>query len=168
MSFTSIGNIYGGGFGGGATMVGNPTVNVNVAYGRYYNDDESVVGIDAETPNHYPIPSHAKGKMGAINNIFGGGNAAKVIGNTYLNIATLEEVYVVKEVTGNTLPDGCYKRNNDGTYTAATGTAEEGTTYYEKKNVQGVDIRGNVFGGGNQAEVTGDSKIKIGKKDEGE
>ena len=168
MSFTSIGNIYGGGYGSGATMVGNPTVNVNVAYGRYYNDDESVVGIDAETPNHYPIPSHAKGKMGAINNIFGGGNAAKVIGNTYLKIATLEEVYVVKEVTGNTLPDGCYKRNNDGTYTAATGTAEEGTTYYEKKNVQGVDIRGNVFGGGNQAEVTGDSKIKIGKKDEGE
>ena len=29
MSFTSIGKVFGGGFGSGATMVGNPTVNVN-------------------------------------------------------------------------------------------------------------------------------------------
>ena len=168
MSFTSIGNIYGGGFGDGATLVGNPTVNVNVVYGKYYDNDLSVVGENAKTPNNYPIPSHAKGKMGAISNVFGGGNAAKVIGNTNVNIATLEEVYVVKQVTGTTLPAGCYTRNNDGTYSAATGTVVDGTTYYEKKNVLGVDIRGNVYGGGNNAEVTGDSKVKIGKKVEGE
>jgi hypothetical protein len=89
-SFTSIGNIYGGGYGAGATMVANPTVNVNVANGTYYNADVSVVGENAETPNHYPIPSHAKGNIGAINNVFGGGNAAKVIGNTKVNIGTEE------------------------------------------------------------------------------
>ena len=61
-----------------------------------------------------------------------------------------------------------FTRNNDGTYSAATGTAEDGTTYYEKKDVLGIDIRGNVYGGGNNAEVTGDSKVNIGKKDEGE
>ena len=61
-----------------------------------------------------------------------------------------------------------FTRNNDGTYAAATGTAVDGTTYYEEKDVQGVDIRGNVYGGGNNAKVTGDSKVKIGKKDEGE
>ena len=167
MSFTSIGNIYGGGYGDGATLVGNPTVNVNVVNGRYYNDDVSIVGENAETPNNYPIPSHAKGKMGAISNVFGGGNAAKVIGNTNVNIATLDEVYVVKQVTaGTTLPDGCYTRNNNGTYSTATGTAVDGTTYYEKKEVLGVDIRGNVYGGGNNAEVTGDSKVKIGKRNE--
>ena len=167
MSFTSIGNIYGGGFGGGATMVGNPTVNVNVAYGRYYNDDSSIVGENVETPNHYPIPSHAKGKMGAINNVFGGGNAAKVVGDTHVNIATLSEVYVVKQVAVGEDVSSFYTRNTDGTYSAATGTAVEGTTYYEKKDVQGVDIRGNVYGGGNNAEVTGDSKVKIGKRNEG-
>ena len=53
-------------------------------------------------------------------------------------------------------------------YTEATGTALEDITYYEKKDVEGVDIRGNVYGGGNNAEVTGDSKVKIGKKNEGE
>ena len=66
------------------------------------------------------------------------------------------------------LPDGCYTCDSDGKYTAATGTAQDGTTYYEKKDVKGVDIRGNVFGGGNQAEVTGDAKVQIGKKNEGE
>ena len=166
MSFTSIGNIYGGGYGSGATMVGNPTVNVNEVYGRYYNADESVVGENAKTSGNYPIPSHAKGKMGAINNVFGGGNAAKVIGNTTVNIGTLEEVYVVKTVTvGDSVTD-YYIRNNDGSYSAATGTAEEDTTYYEKKTVLGVDIRGNVYGGGNEAEVTGDTNVNIGKKSE--
>lgn len=168
MSFTSIGNIYGGGYGDGATLVGNPTVNVNVAYGKYYDQDVSIVDENAETPNHYPIPSHAKGKMGAINNVFGGGNAAKVIGNTNVNIATLDKVYVVKQVAVGEDVSSLFTRNNDGTYTAATGTAVDGTTYYEEKDVQGVDIRGNVYGGGNNAKVTGDSKVKIGKKDEGE
>ena len=170
MSFTSIGNIYGGGYGDGATMVGNPTVNVNVAYGSYYNDDSSIVGENAETPNHYPIPSHAKGKMGAINNVFGGGNAAKVVGDTHVNIATLSEVYVVKQVAVGDAVTGYYTLSGAGTeaspfiYTDASGTAEDGVTYYEKKDVLGADIRGNVYGGGNNAEVTGDAQVKIGQK----
>jgi hypothetical protein len=172
MSFTSIGNIYGGGYGDGATMVGNPTVNVNVAYGRYYDNDVSVVGENAKTPNNYPIPSHAKGKMGAISNVFGGGNAAKVIGNTNVNIATLDEVYVVKQVTVGETVSGLYTRSGAGTTaspfvytaTATTDVAVDGTTYYEKLEVQGVDIRGNVYGGGNNAEVTGNGNVAIGKK----
>ncbi len=170
MSFTSIGKIYGGGFGGGATMVGNPTVNVNEAYGRYYNDDLSIVGENEETPNHYPIPSHSKGKMGAINNVFGGGNAAKVVGDTHVNIATLSEVYVVKQVAVGDDVAGYYTRSGAGTtqspfiYTDAEGTAADGTTYYEKQHVLGADIRGDVYGGGNNAEVIGDANVKIGKK----
>lgn len=173
MSFTSIGKVFGGGYGSGATMVGNPTVSVNEVYGKYYNDDKSIVPENAETPNHYPIPSHAKGKMGAIHTVFGGGNAAKVMGNTTVNIATQAEVYIVKEVTaGEALPAGCYTRSGAGTtespfiYTDAEGTAADGTTYYEKQDVLGADIRGDVYGGGNNAEVTGDAKVKIGKKNE--
>ena len=170
-SFTSIGKVFGGGYGDGATMVGNPTVNVNEVYGRWYNDDTSVVGEDAKTrEDGYSIPSHAKGKMGAINEVFGGGNAAKVIGSTTVNIATQEEVYLVKQVTaGATLPAGCYTRSGAGTttspfvYTEATGTASADITYYEKKNVLGADIRGNVYGGGNNAEVTGNTNVTIGK-----
>ncbi len=168
MSFTSIGNIYGGGYGEGATMVGNPTVNINVAYGRWYDNTtgntSSVVGENAKTPNNYPIPSHATGKIGAISNVFGGGNAAKVIGNTTVNVGTLSEVYVVKQVAVGDDVSGYYTRNNNGSYSEATGTAVDGTTYYEKKDVIGADIRGNVYGGGNNAEVTGNTNVTIGKK----
>lgn len=170
-SFTSIGKIFGGGFGVGATMVGNPTVNVNEVYGKYYNDNESIITADSTTQEGYPIPSHKKGKMGAIHTVFGGGNEAKVIGNTTVNIATQAEVYIVKEVTADAaLPEGCYTRSGAGTtddpfvYTAATGTASADVTYYEKKPVLGADIRENVYGGGNNAEVTGDAKVQIGKK----
>ena len=57
---------------------------------------------------------------------------------------------------------GYYIRKNDGSYTEATGTAVEGTTYYKK--VLGVDIRGNVYGGGNNAAVTGNTNVNIGKR----
>ncbi len=137
-SFTSIGDVYGGGLGSGATMVGNPTVNVNVTNGKYYNDDVSVVGENAKTPGDYPIPSHAKGKMGAINNVFGGGNAAKVIGNTNVNIGTQSTVDYVSKGSNET-------------------EAQTGLT------VLGADIRGNVYGGGNNAEVTGNTNVTIGK-----
>ena len=167
MSFTSIGNIYGGGYGEGATMVGNPTVNINVAYGRWYDNTtgntSSVVGENAKTPNNYPIPSHATGKIGAISNVFGGGNAAKVIGNTTVNVGTLSEVYVVKQVTVGDDVSSLYICNNNGTYSKASGTAQDGTTYYEEQDVIGADIRGNVYGGGNNAEVTGNTNVTIGK-----
>jgi hypothetical protein len=110
--------------------------------------------------------------MGAIHTVFGGGNAAKVIGNATVNIATAAEVYIVKQVTaGEALPEGCYTRSGAGTtvdpfvYTTATSTASADVTYYEKKKVLGVDIRGNVYGGGNNAQVTGNTNVTIGKKE---
>lgn len=148
-SFTSIGNIYGGGYGANAIMVGNPAVNINVV-----NDATSTaqqletadfagktITIDEgeQTEHTVTLPAHEKGKMGAINNVYGGGNAAKVIGNTYVNIGTEATIDFVTKKDGETKP--------------ATGVA-----------VQGADIRGNVYGGGNQAEVTGDTHVQIGKK----
>ena len=138
-SFTSIGSVFGGGYGEGATLVGNPTVNINEVYGKYYNDDASVVGENAKTSGNYPIPSHAKGKMGAINNVFGGGNAARVIGNTTVNIGTRDKIDYVTTESGESTP-----RTNI--------------------TVVGADIRGNVYGGGNNAEVTGNAEVVIGEK----
>jgi hypothetical protein len=174
-SFTSIGKVFGGGYGSGATMVGNPTVSVNEVYGKYYNDDKSIVPENAETPNHYPIPSHSKGKMGAISEVFGGGNAAKVMGNTTVNVgtATGDDIYLevpVEEDTDMTGGD-YYTRSGAGTeaspyvYTEVTsGTAAADVTYYKKYTVLGVDIRGNVYGGGNNAQVTGNAVVNVGKK----
>ena len=189
-SFTSIGDIFGGGYGSGATMVGDPTVNVNVVEGKYANTDSgsnsSIVNDNARVVESsvvysgtgydtgFPIPSHAKGKIGAINNVFGGGNAAAVIGNPTVNIGT-EAGDVVYEVVTVAVGDdvaGYYTRTGEGTIAspyeysetplAAGSKAVAGTVYCQKKT-KSVDIRGNVYGGGNNAPVTGNTNVVIGK-----
>ncbi len=224
-SFTSIGKIFGGGYGASATMVGNPTVNVNVVKGKYR---ETVVGEGArvigskkievsetgyDANKGFAIPSHDADAIGSIGSVFGGGNEAKVIGNPNVNIGTEagDEVYEIvtatltpgttsvanyytlttpasyTQATGNAVEGTTYYEKKTGdvyqkvtvavgadvtsyytlttpaSYAQATGNAVEGTTYYEKKTV-GVDIRGDVYGGGNQADVEGDTNVVIGKK----
>ena len=201
-SFTSIGNIFGGGYGANAKMVASPHVNINVYEGKYattYNNKNNEIAEGSEVFGK-PVPSHKSGAIGAINNVYGGGNEAEVIGNPTVNIGTLtgdklyEEVAVAADAsvagkftftaaTGTAAENTTYYKKNGGVYeevkvatgadvkgyytkAEATGTAAENTTYYEEKIIKGVDIRGNVFGGGNNAAVTGDTNIFIGKKKE--
>ena len=139
-AFTSIGNIYGGGFGANATITGNPLVNINqVEGGREYAGETKKLE-DGSTVTLYGRA--ADGKMGVIGNVFGGGNAAKVIGNTTVNIGTESEQLMESLKT----------------------TDAEGKVTVVKKPVVGADIRGNVYGGGNAAEVTGKTNVTIGKK----
>ena len=148
-SFTSIGNIYGGGYGEDAVMVGNPSVNINESVGTPDNypttgdyDANGFKGKTITVDGHDVIlPSHTKGKIGAINNVFGGGNAAKVIGNTNVNIGT------------------------EATQTYVSIDDVPATTDVENvKEVTGADIKGNVYGGGNNAAVTGNTNVVIGQK----
>ena len=140
-SFTSIGNIYGGGFGETAVMVGNPVVNINEVVGEQATystgsdyDATGFISKDMTIGDHtVTLPPHVNGKIGAIGNVFGGGNAAKVIGSTTVNIGTLSTIDIVTEPRTD-VP------------------------------VEGVDIRGNVYGGGNNAEVSGSAKVNIGQK----
>ena len=72
---------------------------------------------------------------------------------------------------GDVLPASTYytyDKTNSRYIPATDTTAQEGTTYYKKYEIKGVDIRGNVYGGGNQAEVTGDADVIIGKKNQSE
>jgi len=142
-SFTSIGSIYGGGYGASATMVGSPTVNISVVEDdttpAQTHDDAEFAGLTKDIDgDEVTMPAHEKGKMGVISQVFGGGNAAKVIGDTNVNIGTL-------------------------------GTVDYVTTFSDKNKahtglkVKGVDIRGNIYGGGNQADVTGKTNVVIGQ-----
>ncbi len=174
-SFTSIGDIYGGGLGSTATVTGDTYVNINVSEGRWhegdyeYATDPSVKVNDKITELNekgYHAPEFTSG-MGSIHTVFGGGNAAPVTGNTNVNVGTSEYEEMVSVATGDHVTD-YYTRSGEGTeaspytYTKATGTAEEGTTYYQK--VKGANITGNVYGGGNNAVVTGDTHVVIGEK----
>ncbi len=85
------------------------------------------------------LPPFTSGNIGAINNVYGGGNAAKVDGNTYVNIGT-----------------------ESGEVTFETPTDDDEAD--RKHTIKGADIRGNVYGGGNQAVVTGNTNVTIGKE----
>ena len=112
ISATSIGTIYGGGYGVTATMVGNPHVNINMTQGsidgkysyqagksddrynengtNYYfkdaNNNKLVLTSTEQTASSYP----KKLNLGTVGNVFGGGNEANVIGNTVISIGTGE------------------------------------------------------------------------------
>ena len=213
-AFTSIGTIYGGGKGKDAVVKGNPTVNVSVGMvdggGQDYSGETRTVdGKDIQ------LYGHEKGKIGVIGDIFGGGNAAEVDGNTNVFIGTEKYVKLDRIVPGETdvsnyyIRTGTssnyeytpvprtkatagvtyYQRNPSGTYTEVsveagadvsgyyTRSGEEGSYVYTPVNaaeegkvyclrVEGVDIRGNVYGGGNAAKVTGNTNVVVGKKTE--
>ena len=146
-SFTSIGRIFGGGLGASAIVTGNPTVNINEVVGENANNTswnyhQQIVNGEAvgktitySDGTSVTMPTHEAGKIGAIGTVFGGGNAAQVVGNTNVNIGT----------------EATIKYTSD----AASDPA---------RTVKGADIRGNVFGGGNKAEVTGNTNVIIGKE----
>ena len=174
-SFTSIGEVYGGGYGETAVVTGDTHVNIDVCPGRQfgtpaaqeqeetraaaYTGNRTISFVEfLRTPDggfqydefgnrlttsvNVPLylPPFTSGTIGAINNVFGGGNAAKVIGDTYVNIGT--------------------RIGSDIIFNTPTSETEANRTH----TATGVDIRGNIFGGGNNAEVTGNTNVTIGKE----
>ena len=198
-SFTSIGDIFGGGYGKTATVEGDTHVNINVAEGDFVNqdtddeltgnktisfqqfqrnDDGSFVYDPSDTEHtrltetkdiNLYLPPHAAGEIGGINNVYGGGNEAVVDGNTQVSIGTEKYVLINTIAEGDDLTGkNYYTRSGAGTaespyqYTKATGTASANKEYYAL--VKGANILGNVYGGGNEANVTGQSNVVIGKE----
>jgi hypothetical protein len=80
-----------------------------------------------------------KGKIGAIGKVFGGGNAAKVMGSTTVNVGNLSTVD--------------FESTGEGEAEPRTGVT-----------VIGADIKGNIYGGGDEAEVTGNANVNVGKR----
>ena len=172
-SFTSIGEVYGGGYGKTATVTGDTYVNINVCDGKNFDDSQNT---EVERANNYTgnqtisfsefrrtddggfetdnagnrivdhqkvpvyLPPFTSGEIGAINNVYGGGNAAKVIGDTFVNIGTKD---------GNLV------------FATPSNDSEAERTH----QIKGATITGNVYGGGNNAEVTGNTNVTIGKKE---
>ena len=129
ISCTSIGAVYGGGYGTSATVVGNPTVNINQIPGKH------AALIDADADGDEDENADA---IGTVGDVFGGGNAAPVQGNTFVNIGT--EKGTLKHVVGDDDDDIMDLEFDESS----------------------ANIRGNVYGGGNKAVVTGNTKMTIG------
>ena len=83
---------------------------------------------------HFPAISNKWGnKLGTIGEVYGGGNAADIEGDTYVNIATTETVTLTT----------CENKN--------------------PQTMKGANVSGNVYGGGNAAHVTGKTHVQVGK-----
>jgi hypothetical protein len=177
-SFTSIGEVYGGGYGVSATVTGDTHVNINEVKGRFtagthnYGTQENPEGVDTKTGERrikfsefvrnengdfldkdghvttedneraivnqqitVDIPAFTANKIGGIGMVYGGGNAAKVDGNTHVNIGTQKTIDFVT-----------------------------GVDSAQPQTVEGVNIIGNVYGGGNKADVTGSTNVVVGKQ----
>ncbi|MBR3937834.1 MAG: chitobiase/beta-hexosaminidase C-terminal domain-containing protein [Bacteroidaceae bacterium] len=173
-SFKSIGTVFGGGEGAGAELAGDPTINVNVATGWV---DGQYMSTDNNDPNsQYHAAPQALTPDGVIGTIFGGGNAAQVTGNTTINIgdqstvemhslsaikeridATQEKKLIMGGIVFELSDD-----KNSIKYTVQ-GQPTPAMTQPIIQTVNGANITGNVYGGGNQADVTGGTTINVGQ-----
>ena len=166
-SFETIGTVYGGGNGELAVMVGSPNVDINITEGW-------VNGEYTGQSAYKGAPQMLHG-IGVIGTVFGGGNEAKVIGDTYIFIGdkanvpiTLKSMTKLKEeldtAPNNTITEHgitTTKTDNGITYT----NAEDPTKTLSVPNSQtviGAIITGNVYGGGNNADVTGCANVQLG------
>ena len=91
ISATRIGAIYGGGYGAGATLIGNPHINVNMTEGKIrskYNDYKPEYATRYPTYDGTGEDKNRVIPIGTIGTIYGGGNLASVEGDTYVEIGT--------------------------------------------------------------------------------
>ena len=145
-SFTSIDNVYGGGYGSTAVVTGDTHINVNQVRGNMAGQS-TWTGKTSDEPS---VPD----ALGTIGNVYGGGYGANVVGDTYINIGTESSVVFAS------------KPINDSN--GKEPTDEGWTPTYKTEDVEGANITGNVFGGGFGAEtnVTGTAYVSVGEKKE--
>ena len=161
ISCTRIGSVFGGGYGSDATMYGSPTVNINMIPGKFAK------GIDRDKDGNADNDTTA---IGAIGNVYGGGNAADVIGDTRINICT-EATAAVRTNIGAEIPlaNRIAKAVRPAYITGDVFGAGKGTADVEKAKVTGSTtivmtdgtVKQSVYGGGELSQVTGNTNITV-------
>ena len=171
-SFVSIGTVYGGGNGIHATMVGNPKVDINITHGWINGEYNGTI----QSLSQYKGRPQQLANDGVIGTVYGGGNSAKVIGSTNVfigdklndqvelksmrtlynslgNSDKVKETVTISKTTVNSADAVKYTSNSDANVTI---------TQTVSQTVNGATITGNVYGGGNNADVTESANIQVG------
>lgn len=188
-SCTRIGNLYGGGRGSKAVVSAPTEVNINMVHGLWvgssatmpinqdylekpwsdYTSAEIKALVEAMSPN-LTVTSvdmvaktcvcTIKNEIGTIGNVYGGGDAADVNGNATVNIGTENTVRIMRHdpdgVPVNAAGQPVY--DADGKLRTDISDTE---IAYDIPDVLGAHITGNIYGGGNRAEVTGNTYVNI-------
>ena len=160
ISCESINKVFGGGLGSPAIVIGDPHININMVKG-WTNGDYKGNGEIDDPHAAYKLTKKVSDNVGVIGTVFGGGNEAIVKGQTTINIGT-EQTVTVKNVS-----KAVYNAiKNTVTGIANPGFAQNDGDAVTKDltiQVEGANITGNVYGGGNNANVTGGTNIQVGK-----
>ena len=200
VSASKIGTIYGGGEGYNAKMVGDTHVNVNMTNGKVpakyantsdnagkYTEGQSYSVDDGHGLVTYAVTEHPTGgdatlAIGTIGTIYGGGNMADVVGDTYVEIGTgtqhnedgeLEIITPARnaaKITGDVYGGGKGEapsdKNNAFAFTCASAMIGEVDQDYGSTHVifENGTIGGNVYGGGKIARVEKNTSVTIGKE----
>ena len=157
ISCTSIGKVFGGGYGENAKVYGSPTVNINMIPGKY------ATGVDRDGDGNADGSAH---RLGTIGVVYGGGNAADIIGNATVNVGTAATVEMrslpkvnVLDASNNPIPE----RDGQGNIVYEDdGETPKYLKTYQTSDVEGAYIQGNVYGGGLEAIVSGNTRVNIG------
>jgi len=159
VSCTSIGNVFGGGYGSTATMYGDPTVNINMIPGAY------AAQIDRDNDGNADNNANT---IGAIGNVYGGGNEAGVVGKTHVNICTAETAAVQSSMgapfTGT--PQTVQPAYITGdVFGAGKGKSDDVESAMVTGNTNivmgGGSVAKSVYGGGELSQVTGNTNITV-------
>ena len=171
-SFTSIGTVYGGGNGIHATMVGNPKVDINITHGWINGEYNGTI----QSLSQYKGRPQQLANDGVIGTVYGGGNSAKVIGSTNVFIGDklndqveLKSMRTLYNSLGNsdkvketvTISKTAVNSADAVKYTS-NSNANVTITQTVSQTVNGATITGNVYGGGNNADVTESTNIQVG------
>ena len=173
-SFESINKVFGGGNGELATMVGNPKVDINITNG-WVNGEYT--GGQSQYSKYVGTPQRLQ-KDGVIDTIYGGGNSALVIGDPYIFIGNrlglntqLKSMNALYESVGENGKTKYHIKAERAILQAAQAikytNLDDNTktvTVPKAPMVNGATITGNVYGGGNNADVTGNTHIQLGPK----
>ena len=163
-SATRIDNIFGGSFMAEANA--DTEVNINMIKGNKAGETVTIPKEFSYIPNityiedvdDKTIRCQIKDSIGTIGNVFGGGNQGLVKGNTAVNICSSDKVSIMqRDGSGKIKVDG------GGVIDAENGSNIEGKTilYNDDIDVLGAKITGNVYGGGNLADVSIYTKKEI-------
>ncbi len=184
ISATRIGDIYGGGYK--AKMVGSPHINVNMQEGKIdikkkidcvieedtiykyvdvFNRTYQRSDLDTEIVNG-DSTFYSTIALGTLGNIYGGGFEADVVGDTHIDIGTGEWLNdsLQREMIGYT--------NDIDTTTFTYNTETDKWSYIDGDDTltivdkptpvrNAAVITGNIFGGGDNADINGNTNINI-------
>lgn len=164
ISATKLGKVFGGGFGEGATVYGDPHVNINTIKGAFAGQPctpKYIINDAGEWVSNTSEITIAD-EPAAIGTVYGGGNAARVEGSTYVKICPSS---TTTHVTGSdtATPAGSDVKISDDVYGGGLGETAVITGNTDVRIMNKTYIGNNVYGGGNGGNVEGDTKVVIGE-----